>query len=76
MVHVCQQFSVFPSIVKWVITKFLHFQIHDDYVHGCRICNPGDMRHTASPNTDDINVITEEEEEEDPASLRYFLCLF
>ncbi|XP_053396044.1 intermembrane lipid transfer protein VPS13A-like isoform X3 [Mercenaria mercenaria] len=44
-------------------------KIHKDYVHGCRICNPGDMRHMATPNHDDINVITEEEEEEDSASL-------
>ncbi|KAL4233205.1 hypothetical protein ACF0H5_007889 [Mactra antiquata] len=39
-------------------------KIHKDYVYDCNICHPGDMR-LATPTLDDINVITEEDEEEE-----------
>ena len=51
--------------------------MHEDYVHDCSVCHPGDPRQVSPPTLDDINIITEEgeeeEKEEDEDTLRY-LC--
>ena len=51
--------------------------MHEDYVHDCKICHPGDPRQVSPPVYDDINIITEEneeeEKEEDEETLRYII---
>ena len=39
--------------------------MHEDYVHDCKVCHPGDPRQVSPPVYDDINIITEEAEEEE-----------
>ena len=57
-----------------ILNYVIYFKVHEDYVHECRVCHPGDPRRT-SPATLDDNIITEEgeeeEKEEDEEALRY-----
>ena len=54
----------------------LYFKVHEDFIHDCSVCHPGDPRHV-SPATLDDNIITEEgeeeEKEEDEETLRWVI---